>query len=105
MVGVGLLDRPLRPARRLVTDSQMDEFGQRRHQPKRGVHVPAGDGVLERDPQVVVFGQHPLHPRRLVGAMHTDRGALGQLGVVLGVSGSAYIRNAVLPQPITTVRA
>ena len=43
MTGLRLPDNPLRPARRLVTDSQMDQFGQRCNQPKRRVHVADSD--------------------------------------------------------------
>ena len=94
MVGACRIERPLRPTGGLIADAQVHKLGQRHDEPHCKVDVSVGHGVLERGSQVVVVGQHPQHPRPLVGSVHTGGSLLRKLGVMGRMSHSDAMLNA-----------
>ncbi|OLT00919.1 hypothetical protein BJF90_06210 [Pseudonocardia sp. CNS-004] len=103
--GVGQLERPFRPARRLVPDPQVGELGKRGDQPQGEIGVPVGDGALERGAEVVVVGQHPVHPASFVGPLHGASALLGERGEVAGVPPCDAVDQTRLGEPLAAERA
>ena len=85
VLGIRLDQYPLGPARGLVPDAQVDEFGYGGDQPDGEVGVPVGTGRDEGGTHVVVVGQRVVHPGPLVRTLQTVRRPFGQLDVVGGV--------------------
>ena len=110
VVGVGEFEGAFRPARGFVTDAQVRQFRERRHQPQRKVctrslvrSARVERRTLECRAQIVVIGKYPLHPRLLVGAVHLDGGAHGQIREVLRVAPRVELVDSLVLQQFPSI--
>ena len=103
MVRIGGGRHPLGPIGDLVAQPPGCQFGRGCDQAQRKVDVAVRHRMPECRPQVVVVGQHPLHPVPLLGTEQANGATLGQLGEIRRVPHRIAIGDSLVLQALTPV--